>query len=249
MPVYEEALRNSGFNEKLSYSPEETQRPRRRRRTTIWYNPPYSANVKTNIGKEFLSLLRIHFHRQHAFYNIFNKYTVKISYSCSKNISSIISGQNKKITEKPSPVERECNCRNREQCPLENKCLTKNIVYEAKITSHPDETVKDYRGLCSTTFKDRLYVHNQHCNHREHMNKCELAKYVWQLKDSDKTYDISWKILKKVNGRLIGGSCRLCTTEKLLIIEHPDRDKLLNTHCIQKCIHGNKYMLDSMKGK
>ena len=182
-------------------------------------------------------------------YKIFNKYTVKISYSCSKNISSIISGQNKKITEKPSPVERECNCRNREQCPLENKCLTKNIVYEAKITSHPDETVKDYRGLCSTTFKDRLYVHNQHCNHREHMNKCELAKYVWQLKDSDKTYDISWKILKKVNGRLIGGSCRLCTTEKLLIIEHPDRDKLLNTHCIQKCIHGNKYMLDSMKGK
>ena len=151
------------------------------------------------------------------------------------------------ITKKPTPPKRECNCPNQELCPLDKKCLSDNIVYEGCITSHPDEVIKDYRGLCSTTFKARLGVHNQHINHREHKNKCELAKYAWDLKDKNKTFDISWKILKKVTGRLVGGVCRLCTQEKLLIIEHPNKSRLLNSNCIQKCRHADKYKLSSMK--
>ena len=193
-------------------------------------------------------MLRIHFHRQHSFHKIFNKNTVKLSYSCTKNISSIISGHNKMVTKKPDPVERECNCRDRELCPLDNKCLTENIIYEAEITSHPDEVKKDYRGLCSTTFKARLGVHNQHINHRAHRKKCELAKYAWQLKESGKTFSITWRMLKKVQGRLVGGACRLCTTEKLFIIEHPDKNRLLNSNCIQKCRHTDKYTLSGLKG-
>ena len=96
-PMYEEALQKSGYDDKLEYSPERPQ-SRRRRRTIIWFNPPYSLSVKTNIGREFLRLLRIHFHRQHSFHKIFNKNTVKLSYSCTKNISSIISGHNKMVT-------------------------------------------------------------------------------------------------------------------------------------------------------
>ena len=152
------------------------------------------------------------------------------------------------ITKKPDPVQQECNCRDREQCPLDNKCLNNNIVYEAEITSHPDEVSKDYRGLCSTTFKARLAVHKQHINHRQHMKKCELAKHAWQLKDTNKTFSICWRVLKKVYGRLVGGSCRLCTSEKLLIIEHPDKDRLLNSNYIQKCRHTDKYMLSGIKG-
>ena len=124
--------------------------------------------------------------------------------------------------------------------------MTENIVYEAEITSHPDEVVKDYRGLCSTTFKARWAVHKQHFNNREHMNKCELAKYVWHLKDNGKTFDVQWRILKKVNGRLVGGACKLCTSEKLLIIEHPNKDRLLNANCIQKCRHDAKYLLSGI---
>ena len=180
------------------------------------------------------------------FYKIFNKHTVKLSYSCMRNVSSIIAGHNKTLVKKPGPVNRDCNCPNREQCPLDNKCLTENIVYEAEITSHPDEVVKQYRGLCSTTFKTRLGVHKEGFNHRKYSKGCELAKYVWEIKDSHKTYDIKWKILKKVNGRSIGGACKLCTTEKLCIIEHPNADKLLNSNSIQKCRHDAKYMLSSM---
>ena len=246
-PVYEEALRKSGYDEELQYCPERPPR-RNRKRQIIWFNPPYSVNVTTNIGKEFLRLLRVHFHRQHAFRKIFNKNTVKLSYSCTKNISSIISGHNKRVTrQEPEEIPRECNCRNREDCPLGGKCLTGNIVYEATVTSQPDEVTKNYVGLCSTPFKDRLGVHKQHMRNRLHRTKCKLADYVWDLKDSGKTYKVEWKILKEVRGRLIGGACRLCTTEKLQILEYPNQDRLLNKHCIEKCRHGEKYLLKSVR--
>ena len=34
-----------------------------RKRNIIWFNPPYSANVVTKVGKHFLSLLDNIFHR------------------------------------------------------------------------------------------------------------------------------------------------------------------------------------------
>ena len=80
------------------------------------------------------------------------------------------------VTKIEEPVARECNCRVREQCPLDNKCLSDNVIYEGTVVSHPEEDERDYRGLCSTKWKDRWAVHNQHMNHREHRTKCELAK-------------------------------------------------------------------------
>ena len=63
----------------------------------IWYNPPYSANTKTNIGKIFVNLINKHFPKTNNVHKIFNKNTVKISYSCMSNISSAISGHNKNL--------------------------------------------------------------------------------------------------------------------------------------------------------
>ena len=247
-PQYEEALKKSGYNEKLVYSPTESvevqeERRARRSRKTIYYNPPFSLTVKTNLGAEFLRLIRTHFHVRHKFHKIFNKNTVKLSYSCTRNIASIISGHNKGLLRPTPPPERDCNCRDQEQCPLDKKCLTPNIVYEANITSHPDEVVKDYRGLCSTTFKDRFGVHKEGFNHRRYSKGCELAKYVWELKDTQKTFSVKWSILEKVHGRLIGGQCRLCVTETLFINEHPDKGKLLNKSSIKKCRHETKFLL------
>ena len=242
--IYKEALEKSGFTDELEFTENVPPQRRGRKRKIIWYNPPFSMNVKTNLGKEFLKLLNTHFHRQHAFRKIFNKNTVKLSYSCTKNVASIISSHNRKILNTNHPETRSCNCRNKDSCPLNNQCLTKNIVYEAKIET--EDTIKFYRGLCSTTFKERLAVHNQHINHWKHRNKCELAKYAWELKSQNKDFNISWKILKKVQGRLVGGACRLCTTEKLSIIEHPDPNNLLNSNCITKCRHGDKYTLSNV---
>ena len=83
-------------------------------------------------------------------------------------------------------------------------------------------------------------------NNRIHRKKCELANYVWDLKDANKKFDIKWKILKKVRGRLVGGACRLCTTEQMFLLEHADKGNLLNTRIIEKCRHGAKYSLSSI---
>ena len=56
---YEQALRNSGFNEELKYenkdNEEKTRNVEKRegKRTIIWFNLPFSLSVKTNIGKLF----------------------------------------------------------------------------------------------------------------------------------------------------------------------------------------------------
>ena len=249
-PDYVKALQQGGFNDNLEYSAERPAR-RNRKRKVIWFNPPYSASVKTNIGREFLRLIRTHFHGRHAFRSIFNRHSVKLSYSCTKNMASIINGHNKKILnvrQEESVDQRTCNCRNKDACPLGNECLTENIVYEATVTSagQPDDEVKAYIGLCSTSFKDRLAVHKQHMNHRIHRTKCELANHIWNLKDAGKNFILKWKILKKVRGRLVGGACRLCTTEQLLMVDYPDKNKLLNTRFIEKCRHGAKYSLASV---
>ena len=88
---------------------------------TPWFNPPYSMNVKRN-----------NFPRKNSFHNIFNKNTVKISYSCMRNISSIIASHNKSIL-RPKAEEYDCNCRNKDSCPLQNRCLTAKVIYEATV--------------------------------------------------------------------------------------------------------------------
>ena len=63
----------------------------------MWFNPPFSQNVKTNIGKTFLKLVKQHFPKHHKLNKIFNKNTLKLSYYCMKNISSIIKQHKVKI--------------------------------------------------------------------------------------------------------------------------------------------------------
>ena len=49
-----------------------------------------------------------------------------------KNMSSVLSSHNRKIlaeNEKPD----KCSCKNRDECPLENKCLTPRVIYEADV--------------------------------------------------------------------------------------------------------------------
>ena len=59
--------------------------------------PPFSLNVKTNVGKLFSEILRKNFPKTYPLSKIFNKNTVKVSYSSTRNMKSIISGHNKQV--------------------------------------------------------------------------------------------------------------------------------------------------------
>ena len=99
MMPYKDDLKESGFSEALNYiAPTTNKEQKNRKRKIIWFNPPFSKSVKSNIGRIFLRLLSKHFPRNHTMHKIFNRNTVKISYSCLKNISSIISSHNRNNT-------------------------------------------------------------------------------------------------------------------------------------------------------
>ena len=57
-----------------------------------------------------------------------------------RNISSILTSHNKKILAE-NEKQYECNCRNKDECPLDNTCLTPRVIYEADdITLTPPES-------------------------------------------------------------------------------------------------------------
>ena len=91
-PIYQEALNKSGYHHKFTYN-KTPQIRRNRPRNITWYNPPYSMNVETNVGKCFLSLIDHHFPKSNPVQKIFNRNTLKLSYTCTSNIETIITNE------------------------------------------------------------------------------------------------------------------------------------------------------------
>ena len=122
---YEEALKKCGHTTKLTYTPpnhEQNNVRRKRQRKIIWFNPPFNLDVSTNVAKIFLNLIEKHFPRSSKLHKIFNKNIIKVSYSCTQNMSQIIKGHNKKIVQKETQETLECNCRVKTDCPLNGDC-------------------------------------------------------------------------------------------------------------------------------
>ena len=56
-----------------------------------------------------------------------------------------------KVLNNTAETEESCNCRNRNNSPLDGKCLTLNIIYEAQITSNQrNYKQKVYIGTAET---------------------------------------------------------------------------------------------------
>ena len=166
--LHNDALKESGFNYNLKYSKTPgknagTETKKNRKRKIIWFNPPFSENVKTNIGKVFFKFLNKHFPPNSKLNKIFNRNTIIISYSCMRNIGSIISSHNR-ATLHPATTSYGCNCRIKNSCPLNGECLTPKLVYRADIENNSNNEKKYYLGLSETTFKERYRNHKKESN-------------------------------------------------------------------------------------
>ena len=218
---YETALRNSGHTVELEYQEPWSKNTRRRRKRNItWFNPLFSSNVATNIGRKFFNILDRHFPRHHHLYKILNRNTVKLSYCCMPNVGQILKAHNKKVlnVDMTNDQDQPCNCRNKTNCPLQGKCQTKSVIYKADVTQEKG-TVHSYIGLTEHTFKTRWYNHCQSFKHKKYETSTELSKLIWKLKDEGTQYTITWKIITKCQVYKPGSrTCNLCTTEKLIII-------------------------------
>ena len=163
--ICSDALRKSGFHDNITFIPKttntKTRKKKTRKRKLIWFNSPYCLSVKTNVGKIFLKLIKKHFPKGNGLNKIFNENTAKVSYSCMGNISSIISSRNKNILNPVSNTEYGCNCRSKESCPLQNKCLTPKIVYRADVKNLTNDEKRFYLGVAETPFKERIGTHTR----------------------------------------------------------------------------------------
>ena len=96
---------------------------------------------------------------------IINKNNVKISYSCTNNISKIIDNHNKKLINKldcnnNDNSKQSCNCKMKNDCQLVNKYNLDNIIYQANIsTKKNDAKEKAYIGMTSLNWNFRYYNH------------------------------------------------------------------------------------------
>ena len=121
-------LSSSGFKDQIKINPDfnkNISRNKDRKGKITSFNPPYSSNVSTNIGKRFLKILDLHFLKSHKLYKIFNRNNAKISYRCMSNFASIINSHSNKIINKniPKPFAPTCDCCSKIYCPLNGDCL------------------------------------------------------------------------------------------------------------------------------
>ena len=255
---YQNALKDSGHPSDLSYSihqPNNHPRTRTRKRQIIWFNPPFNKSVQTNIGRIFRHLIDKHFPKSNKLHKIFNKNTVKLSYSCTENIQQIIKKHNKHIMNQPQSTHTTipCNCRNKTQCPLQGSCNSQSVIYKATVTTPRLDTKKTYIGLTEGPWKQRYSQHKSSFNNRKYEQNTTLSKFIWNEKRQTGTEPtVSWSISKPIPAyNNISKRCLLCLTEKLSIITFKDQAQLLNkrSELLSKCRHENKFLLRNFKSK
>ena len=145
--------------------------------------------------------------------------------------------------------ERTCSCPENSECPLDNICLDKDVLYSAELTSDlRNYGTKVYKGICSTTFKDRLGNHKKGFNHEKYKTDSELSKEVWRIKHKGGNFTIKWsKDRNHPSYKPEIGKCRLCDQEKLAIALYEGRN-LLNkrNEIVSRCRHRWKFKLSNL---
>ena len=134
-----------------------------------------------------------------------------------------------------------CNCRSKERCRLQKRCLTPKIVYRAD--------VKNYLGVTETHFKERFGNHTWHFKHPKYRNSNELSKYIWELIDTNISPIIEWSIFRKVLSKTQLDVYKLCLPQKLYIIKSLNETNLLNkkAELVNACRYQRKLLLKSFK--
>ena len=237
------------FQNTTQQSQGDEPKKRKRKRNVIWFNPPYNEAVKTRIEKDFYQLIDKHFPRDHRYHRIFNRHNVRLSYSCTPNMQTIISSHNKKLLSEQHGNEPEplCNCRRGTVCPLNGECKTPAIVYQANLQT--EDRTECYIGLTEPQWKKRYANHKSSFTYSDKRNETGLSKRVWELRDAGAPEpNITWSILSKSHPYRCGSRlCDLCLSEKLAILKANHGEGLVSlnvkSELMNKCRHNAKFKL------
>ena len=255
---YQKALKDSGYDFELKYKNyvggegESRVKPKNRPRNITWFNPPFSLNVSTNVGRKFLNIIKECFPKSNPLHKIINKNTVKVSYRCMPNMKSLISRHNSKVANEanPPPPIPPCKCGgNRPPCPLHGQCKDSSLVYRATVVRGDNGQVETYTGMTGGTFKKRWDRHNFDFRHETEEGATKLSGYIWKLKKRNIPYSISWEKIK--NSRVfnpVNKKCKLCLNEKYQIMFHREGASLNSRkELFTTCRHRKQKLLQNYK--
>ena len=177
-----------------------------------------------------------------------------MSYGCCQNMESIAKQHNSKILNESNTNNEQghtCICRVREQCPLNNNCLSSGVVYMANVSIRTMTHWEKLYRINRRPFKLRFNQHTSSFKHEKHNNRTELSKHIWKLKNKGKQYNIKWSIITKArpcNNK--SKRCNLCIAEKFCILNSKGNN-LLNKRdeLVSKCRHENKFYITNYKNE
>ena len=163
------------------------------------------------------------------------------------NMKQVISKHNSKISKKHEDhvAPTQCNCRRGKTCPLDGKCLTAGIIYQATVKRQDNQKEETYIGLTENSFKTRYNGHTCSFRNSHKRNETALSQHIWSLKDQNIQHTIEWKIIKKCHAySTTSKTCNLCTSEKFFIIYRPNMSSLNNRNELATdCKHRKKHLL------
>ena len=132
---------------------------------------------------------------------------------------------------------------------MNGACLKESLVYYATIScNYKNYKLKLYKGSCETGFKKCYSNHKKSFIVPLYKHDTKPSTEYWNLKTKQLNPRISGKIkgiYKSHNPT--SKRCNLCLTEKLEILDGPDKN-LLNkrSEIISQCHHKNKYRLKTL---
>ena len=142
-------------------------------------------NVKTNVAKKFLTILD----------KCYQNRTNSINYSIEITLKSAIAASPiSQISSHHTTEKSICNCREKDNCPLNGKCLDSQINYSCLVKTTTSDERTHYTGLTENIFKERCNQHKNSFKHEGKANSTELSTYV-ELKKMGTTLMISWEVI------------------------------------------------------
>ena len=168
-----------------------------------WYGSTFLPVSSQILIYYFLNLINKHFQKNNLLSKIFNRNNLKISSSCTKNMSKIIHNHNKRVywSTLNGKVWKQINTH--VAVELRKPALLKETVTLRMLFTRPIFSLKKvnlimtYIGITSLNWKFQYYNHKQLFNNPLLRNQTAFSKYPWKLKDEGLTPIINWKVLKK----------------------------------------------------
>lgn len=125
------------------------------------------------LWKNIFQILKKSFPNNHQFYKIFKKNTIKLNYSCTKNMVFILYSHNKPVL-KPSVNTRGCNYRDRNSFFPDFKSKTPQIFYGAGVSNNFDNESKYSYCLTDTFFKESYHNHKSSFGYERYRHETKL---------------------------------------------------------------------------